>query len=1075
MTLELLDKRKAYTGKPCIYREDSENSVQGKILMDEIASTRLRIKGSLFFALRVKKALKVLGKYQSQKLLDRSYIKVIISSQNLHYDRELGILYLDRRLSPAEIAYVIRVLAGREDDNAGISITGILEKPTRYPGVLDRINRKFFRHSVEKKLEDSVLRIISSPPLGRVATEDQHFLMTIVRLEMFAKGIARKIEKNSIVYILEEKRKKLQKKLLSCQKKNAGNPVNGGTKDIIDKTEVLDLLIFEKKMLIQNRLFKRITIGIDKWSDPGTPERYREKTIRKRLLRIIERAKKIQDRLEKNDFGSFFGAGLLKRQITGLKKERMRLGYISSVYDKKKKYAERLKQYMGIKHNNELIPEGYRKSGLSMVFDILRAGLNILFMGSYIYFISLPAVFIPVFLAAGLFVFQSIANKFAILFISVFVKNSGLKRLPDFRLKEEMEKRAGGRKYFCAIDLPLFTGRLPELETTVHYIRRNLANLKNTLKYFDSLCILYQITSNTSDKSLVEEEVRMARRAQKLADLMIGRGRVFFIYLHRNSGTAKKVGNIIAAHLFKYRGITSPDIYTDEKKFLLTFEKRPFFDRAWGAFCDTLAPGAKDDDAVIQDILRGKSIDTGRKIDFTFFVDNKNEIKQGSLEKALSIMMHPANGNISILQPRMSIEDPVSEGQKITSAFLRMMRLARDTHNERYLNTLHTLYGNMSAYYGKGMIRLRMYDYMITREVLNIRYVDSHDWQESVFNNCAIALSGNKRIHITRPDRSADSFVVLIEKKKNSFVFRLVFKGNRCTVEDERGNTRSFAVHGTDPESRIRQVLSYVDNGVEVGERELISTIGNNTRDSRWLKGDLQMFNTFMPYLKFLPAYHRFHLENIFRRLTNEIALFMWVGINFIFAMAAGSAGVMNQELLFMLSLYLAVTAFGFAGIDLFIYPVFFEISDRIKMPGSGRIKGFLKFAFKLAGRIVAGIWQFILYLLIAWPRIIKGIKSNIQVLAAGIDQPVNWGGASNASISAEETAEGGIPFKSFFSFYRECLMAGAVLVAVLSALIINEIAFVSIILPFNMGIIAASLLIGPVLSYFISKKIKTG
>jgi hypothetical protein len=115
------------------------------------------------------------------------------------------------------------------------------------------------------------------------------------------------------------------------------------------------------------------------------------------------------------------------------------------------------------------------------------------------------------------------------------------------------------------------------------------------------------------------------------------------------------------------------------------------------------------------------------------------------------------------------------------------------------------------------------------------------------------------------------------------------------------------------------------------------------------------------------------------------------------------------------------------------------------------------------------------LYLLIAWPRIIKGIKSNIQVLAAGIDQPVNWGGASNASISIEETAEGGIPFKRFFSFYRECLTAGAVFVAVLAALIINEIAFVSIMLPFNMGIIAASLLIGPVLSYFISKKIKTG
>ncbi len=1075
MTLDIQDKKKNYRKEPFVFPVNSPEPGQGRHPMDEIASSRLRIKGGPLFAARVKKALKMLGKDEAEKLLERSFIKVIISSRNLHYDGELGILYMDSGFSSGEIAGVIRIL-GDKDDNAEITVSDILKKPAGQPDALDRIKRKFFRHSVEKKLEDSVLKIISSPPMGRVATEDQHFLMTTMRIEMFARGIARKIEKDSIVSILEEKRKKLQKTLLSRQKKNISISRGAGTSGIIDRIELLDFFIFKKKMLIQNRLFERIVKSIDKWSGSGTQERCSEDKIRKRFLSILKKAEIIQERSNKNGFAATsFQAGLAKRQITRLKKERMRLGYTTSVYDKKKKYAERLKQYIRIKHDNELIPEGYKKSGLSIFFDLLRMSLNVLFMGSYIYLIGLPALFIPVFLAAGLFVFQSIANKFAILFISVFVKNSGLKRLPDFRLKEEMDKRAGGRKYFCAIDLPLFTGGLPELETTVHYIKRNLANLKNTLEYFDNLCILYQITSNTADGKLVDEEVRMAQRAQKLADLMMGRGRVFFIYLHRNSGTAKKVGNIIAAHLFKYRGITSPDIYTDGERFLLTFEKRPFFDRAWGAFMEILAPGEKDDKAIISDIIQGKSLDTAGNIDFTFFVDNKNEIQPGSLEKALSIMMHPANKSISILQPKMSIEDPVSEGQKVTSAFLRMMRLARDTHNERYLNTLHSLYGNMSAYYGKGMIRLRMYDYMITNEVLNIRYVDSHDWQESVFNNCVIALSGNKRIHIIQPDGSSDSFMVLMEKKKSSFVFRLEFKGKWCTIGDERGNTRTLEVHGSDPESRIRQALSYVDNGVEVGERELISTIGNNTRDSRWLKGDLQMFNTFAPYLKFLPAYHRFHLENIFRRLTNEIGLFMWVGINFIFAIVSGSTGGMNQELLFMLSLYLAVTAFGFAGIELFIYPVFFEISDRIKMPGSGKIKGFMKFAWKLANRIVSGIWQFMLYLLIAWPRIIKGIKSNIQVLAAGIDQPVNWGGASNASISSEETAERGIPFRKFISFYRECLIAGALLVAVLAILIVNKIAFASIMLPFNMGIIAASLLIGPVLSYFISKKIKTG
>ncbi|MBN2073407.1 MAG: hypothetical protein JW770_05625, partial [Actinobacteria bacterium] len=942
MTLKIFDKRETDIASDGLLPGYKDTFESGRhYISDIINSVPLKINGYPIFALRIKKALKILGADEAGNLLHNLSIMVIIPGQNLRYDGELGILYIDRNLSVIEIAAVIRILAGKEN-NSEITVDDVLKQSSKrnYTGLINRVNRRIFRQSLEKRLENYIQKIISSPPMGQVATEDQHFLMTIMRLEMFVRSISGKIEKNSIVSILERQRKKLHKRLLSCQKRSIAGPEDTEGTVIKEMMETLDSRIFEKKMVIQNRLLDRLFKSIDKWPEYETSGKYCIRKISSRLLPVIKKAGEILERTQIKDSPVYsFRDKFVQKQIIRLKKKRMKIDYINSVNDRKKEYAERLKQYLAIKHRNELIPEGYKKSFLSIFFDIFRVSLNVLFISSYIYLIDIPVFFVPVFLAVGLFVFQSIANKFAIMFISIFVKNGGLKRLPGYKLKEEIKKRADGSKYFCAIDLPLYTDSLPELETTVHYIKRNLSNLKNTIDYFDNLCMVYQITSNTSDEILADKEVSMARKVQKIADALLGKDRVFFLYLHRNSGKAKKVGNIIASHLFKYRGITSPDIYTDQKRFLLTFEKKPFFDRAWGDFKKTLVPGGKDNSFIIQDILKGNRINIAGNIEFTFFIDNKNEIKPGSFEKALAIMMHPANKNISILQPKMSIEDPVSEGQKITSAFLRMMRLARDVHNERYLNTLHSLYGNMSAYYGKGMVRLRMYDYMITREVLNIKYVDSHDWQESVFNNCAIALSGNKKIQITRKDGPDDSFDVLIEEKRNSSIFNLKFNGNCCIMKDERGNLRNIIVRGHDLESRVRQALSYVDNGVEVGERELISTIGNNTRDSRWLKGDLQMFNTFMPYFKFLPAYHRFHLENIFRRLTNEIGLLLWVGINFIFAISAGSTGGMNQELLFILSLYLGATAFGFAGIDLYIYPIFFDISDRIRMPGSSGFK----------------------------------------------------------------------------------------------------------------------------------------
>ena len=84
----------------------------------------------------------------------------------------------------------------------------------------------------------------------------------------------------------------------------------------------------------------------------------------------------------------------------------------------------------------------------------------------------------------------------------------------------------------------------------------------------------------------------------------------------------------------------------------------------------------------------------------------------------------------------------------------------------------------------------------------------------------------------------------------------------------------------------------------------------------------------------------------------------------------------------------------------------------------------------------------------------------------------MNWGSLSNAGISAQETERGGIPFSRFFKFYFDGIVIGILLGALLGFLVYSGYAYASVFLPVNMGLIVASLILGPIVSYLISKKI---
>lgn len=1053
----------------------SLNNSQLKIWRFISKTPEIHVIGGFLFKMKVREAIKVACK-------DRNFFTIsfparfIKSSERLHFDKDLSILYLDNSLKIHKIKEIFLTLL-----NNG-SLERIYLPQKNKTSALRNFYRKFTRVSIEKRIEDAAVEIAKSPPRGKVATEDQHFLMMIMRLKMFVKRISQGIEDQSIISLLNANRIIQQKNLRKKYRQHieSFHDINAThEQEIISE---IDRLIHEKRLLLQRKLISRALLGIEKWQAVDEFNDILKKSAEKlhdnneRILRLTRRYAKTNHHLV--PLFVKLQETIHKRQLINLKRNMIKYNYYRHIVGKQQEFMDKLHLYFEEYHYSSLIPNSFIESINLRYFNILRFIFNLLFIGLYVYLINLPLYYIPFFLALGLFVFQPVSNKFAVLFMLPFVKTGGQKRLSYSELNNVIEERAGQGKYLCAIDLPLYTEKSSELETTVHYINRNLSNLINTLTYYKNLGVIYQITSNTANPKIIDQEINIIKDTQAHADELHGKNRVFFLYLHRKSSFAKKVGNIVAAHLFKFHGITDAVIYTDSGKFLTTFNQGPLFDHVYGNFAGSLcavnhpqSEGQLNNQDIIKKIINGIKIPINQKIDFTFFVDNKNEIKPSSLEKGLAIMLHPENSNISILQPEMSIEDPIHEGQKLTSAFLRMMRIARDTHNYRYLKTLHGIYQNMSAYYGKGMIRLAGYDYMVMNEVLNLNYVDSHDWQESVFNYAVFCTGSDKRISVKHIGKRRIN--LLMETENESKMVRVLFNKDGCIITDKNGNQRAVNLNPGSEQDRIWQVVNFLDNNMEVGERELISTIGNYIRDTRWLKGDLQMFNTFYPYAKYMPAYHKFHLESIFRRFSNELALLIWVAVNFLVISIMLTPALRGSQVIYLLSLHLAVTAFGFAGIDLFLYPIFFELKNNIYGIPRNYLKSTITSIIKVIKKIGIGLWQFPLYLLIGWPRVLLGVNSSIHIILAGIDQPINWGSGSNASISAEEVSKIGIPFLKFMRSYFVIIGIGISLWISLLFFIVQNFASSSILSILNIGIIVISLIFGPFVSYAISRKIE--
>ena len=220
-----------------------------KQFKNDYPKKRISIKGSLLFYFRVKNAIKLLPEpfLQSFELIFPA--RHIVVSERLSLDIDLGILYLKNTLRTGNIAEIFLSII----TNSSISgqNAGIYEKQEKPKNIAKNIFRKIFRVSIEKRIYKSIVNIVSSAPRGKVATEDQHFLMIIMQLKMYIRSIMASIEKQSDIAFIEKDLKYFQKILTQNKKKYLASFASAETAGMKKIVSDLESMLLEKRLLLQ--------------------------------------------------------------------------------------------------------------------------------------------------------------------------------------------------------------------------------------------------------------------------------------------------------------------------------------------------------------------------------------------------------------------------------------------------------------------------------------------------------------------------------------------------------------------------------------------------------------------------------------------------------------------------------------------------------------------------------------------------------------------------------------------------------------------------------------------------------
>jgi hypothetical protein len=203
--------------------------------------------------------------------------------------------------------------------------------------------------------------------------------------------------------------------------------------------------------------------------------------------------------------------------------------------------------------------------------------------------------------------------------------------------------------------------------------------------------------------------------------------------MRHSGGFFKKVGNDIAVHELLVLGKTRPACYTDRRSSEWVRDpEAPNFSRVWGNF-ERYTDIAGSNESIQRAILAGWDVDVGEVPSVAAVIDDKNEFAPGEVEKALAIMLHPANRHIVIGVPQVEVTLPRHHSGTIASEYIKTVRSARRVHNATSARGRARLFESSSPAYGKWWLRPEPYVSHYTQEVLNAAHALSHDFQQSYF------------------------------------------------------------------------------------------------------------------------------------------------------------------------------------------------------------------------------------------------------------------------------------------------------------------------------------------------------
>ncbi|MCK5219358.1 hypothetical protein KAR10_07545, partial [bacterium] len=807
-----------------------------------------------------------------------------------------------------------------------------------------------------------------------------------------------------------------------------------------------------------------------------------------------------------------------------LRKAHYRLGWEQDPESKINKTIAMLSDYVGDK--NACISPGYRYTKALSKYLLARNSIAASIVGVYLIGCM---VFWPIAIILAPIMFYCLwppAHKLAYTFFGTREK-PGHKTLNYAELKEyfrqyhlENEENVKQEKYRMLFELTTINDDHEGLKDTIKFMEKNLQEMGAFLKEYGDHCqIIYSYNSGTF-KMPVEDEIKALEEFQKKAK-KVG---VDFIFLHvSQKGFGKKVGDMMALEQFLTQGYTSvkeQGLYTEKLKFESSREEGAnIIDYAFGDFQSALSinpdqaakgltealvlsarESAKKDGKIFTEeqvreitesvndmkpeMIIEKAITSGVDLnlneaaqpELAMVMDNKNFVYPGEIEKALRLMLHPANRHVNMLSPNILLENPEeltplgSIGDKLDSPLFNVLKQARVVNINDEMAARLPMVNYASAFFGKGMKRIKEHNRLFEYELLNVDYLLSHDWQESVFTYCEMAVgAGNFKINTKRAITSAGKKELWLKCRTGPAkeIYKLVCQdgGKYILSRYTQGvwaEEREFSVDETksteEQDEEVYQVVaSLLKNDFNVGERDLLSFQGGLVRDIRWIRGDLQMLDTFEPYKKNLFPAAQLHLTQLQRRIYADLMFAAYLFITILPGLVIGllpltiAGFLIPADIIYippytlvpwiMGGVFFIIMA-GIIGVDKYWAPFKLQLQEAGNAIQAKSTKE-LYFSLFLPKLIVRVIWKgtvdvfittniFLMRLVIANILIYQAKKAHNKRM------PFDWGDFSNTTIVMKEIYESWPSLSENLKFFKWVWINGIVLVLLLITLTIT-------------------------------------